>query len=216
MIFLKPYILLIICSTILFFNCKTNSQLKLESNNNCNFYFYIKNEIKNEMGLFNNIKLKFNLNKKDYSDIILSNLKENKQSTCFNLKSGIQKLELKFNYSKLNSFVGNIQYNLEDRDPYYNTIIILFYIDTDKKYYLTPIPLNNKKINLFESILNFYFILFYPFGFFPNYDSVLKANINNFNEMDNLNELKYCHNNIDIIKCNIFFEKLILENYKNE
>ncbi len=214
--FFKITFPLLYCITVLFFNCKTTHTLTLESTNNCNFYFYIKDEIKNELGILNDINLKFLLNKKDYTKFILSNLNEKSQVTCFNLKLGLQRLELKFNYSKFNSFEGKINFNLEDKDPIYKTIIILFYIENDKIYYLSPIPTQRKKLNLLDSFLNIYYIFFYPFGFFPNYDSGLKVKIINLNENDTKEELKFCLEGKDNKKCNLFFEKLILENNNND
>ena len=56
--FFKITFPLLYCITVLFFNCKTTHTLTLESTNNCNFYFYIKDEIKNELGILNDINLK--------------------------------------------------------------------------------------------------------------------------------------------------------------
>ena len=204
------------CTTTLFFNCSTTHPIALDSNNQCNFYFYIKDEIKNEIGYFNDINLKFILNKKDYTKFITNNLKNQSQTTCFYLKSGLQKLELKFNYTKFNTFEGKINFSLKDKDSFLKTIVILFYIDNDNIYYLSPTPTYEKKLNFLESLLNFYFIFFYPFGFFPNYDNSLKTNIFNINEKDYKEELKICYDIKDNKKCNLFFEKLILENNNND
>ncbi len=210
--FLRFSILFFVCTFLFVLNCKTTPQLKLESKNNCNFYFYIKDEIKNELNILNNINLKFLLNKKDYSEIILLNLKNNIQTNCLNLKSGLQKLELKFNYSIHKSFEGKIKFNLEESDPFFKTVVILFYMDNEKIVYLSPQPTYEKKINLLDSILNFYFLILYPFGFYPHYESSVKININNINDKDTIEELKLCDNGKDNQKCNLIFEKLILEN----
>ncbi len=194
--------------------CRVSHQLKTENRNDCNFYFYIKDEIFKELGNFNKLKIKFILNKKDYTDFVLINLHRNVQSTCFQLHPGLNKLEIMLSYSKYISWDGNHKYLLSDIDRITNSLYLLFFVDHSKIYYLAPIPGKEKKLNLWENFINIYKFLLFPLGYFPYYESNLSLNINEIPESLSESNFSECKIPEENKVCSQFFEKLILETSK--
>jgi hypothetical protein len=158
--------------------CKT---IEKESNSspfetipNPNFIFFFGEIFQKENSIFDSQKIEILRDKKDLSNLLNQPINQKKSYFCESLSPGFHRFDFKITLTRNLNWKGRELIVTRENGFLNSYKSHLLYMAPQETYILTTKFSDERKLNLTNSILQFYLFPLFPFGFYPTYERNLE------------------------------------------
>lgn len=171
---------------------KESTPIPTGNSNDSNLIFYLNDPILLNTHLFDSKKILIKLNKDDLSEFINKKIENGESIFCSKLNNGFQKFEFNITLNKKRYFYGRETIQLNDSGFLNKYHTQLVYFNPEDLYIFYPEISQNSSLDKWNSLINFFYIPFYPLGLYPYYEKKLSIKFILVNDIDSKKKIMNC------------------------
>lgn len=171
---------------------KESTPIPTGNSNDSNLIFYLNDPILLNTHLFDSKKILIKLNKDDLSEFINKKIENGESIFCSKLNNGFQKFEFNITLNKKRYFYGRETIQLNDSGFLNKFHTQLVYFNPEDLYIFYPEISQNSSLDKWNSLINFFYIPFYPLGLYPYYEKKLSIKFILVNDIDSKKKIMNC------------------------